>query len=140
MSRRAVDPSLNNINAALLTDAQIAGLGVAECSALIEQLDQQLVNSLQETDANFLRATRAVTDKILPAVEKYGESSREIWQSVKVNCMTESLCRELIEFGSSYGRPSSRQRLAFDWLNRAGKQTQKKQATKRRHRKRDIKT
>jgi len=91
--RRAVDPTLSSIDAALLTDAQIATLGVAECSAFIEQLDQDIVTSLQATDANFLRATRAITEKLLPAVEKYGEASREIWQSVKVSSSHDFACR-----------------------------------------------
>ena len=83
MANRRVDIS-NTIRADLLTDEQIATLGVAECSAFLMQLDQQLIVSLQATDAHFLRATRAVTDKILPSIEKYGEASREIWESAKV--------------------------------------------------------
>ena len=61
-------------NPRLLSDEEIARLGPRESAACCEEIDE-----------NFVAATRTVTDKLIPAVEGYGRSSKQIWDSVKVS-------------------------------------------------------
>ena len=82
-----------------MTADQIKQLGANECNVLCDHLDQQLVAVLQQIDANMLRATTAITEKILPAVEGYGQASAEIWQSVKVRCV---LSEQMQEFSAQF--------------------------------------
>ena len=80
MSRLYYDPQ----NPRLLSDEEIAQLSPREAAACCEQIDQNVVNVLQEIDESFGSATRTVTDRLIPAVEGYGRSSKKIWDSVKV--------------------------------------------------------
>ena len=68
----------------LLSDEELERLNALQVAALNEQLDQNIVNTLQRIDANFAASTQLITDGILPALENYGRSSKQIWDSVKV--------------------------------------------------------
>lgn len=68
----------------MLSDRELATLTPGECVEAREQLEQNIVSLLQETDENFVKCIRAVTDKIIPAIERHGRNSKEIWDSVKV--------------------------------------------------------
>lgn len=48
------------------------------------QLDQAITLTLQEIDANFARAHQTITNRILPAVKRYGVASAQTWQGAKV--------------------------------------------------------
>jgi len=67
----------------LLSEQEIAELTPAECDAACLQVDQILVNILQNIDADFGKSHRIITDKILPDLERYGESSKGIWEGLK---------------------------------------------------------
>ena len=84
-------------NPQLLTDEQIGRLSNREAAACCEQIDQNILSVLQEIDENFVSSTRTVTDKLIPAVEGYGRSSKLIWDSVKVGCKQNFLARTLCE-------------------------------------------
>ncbi|KKK12696.1 hypothetical protein AOCH_000365 [Aspergillus ochraceoroseus] len=49
----------------------------------LEKLEQSITLTLQEIDHNFSRAHRIVTTSILPVVEQYAESSRDVWEGAK---------------------------------------------------------
>lgn len=88
-SQQANATALQRISARDLTESQIRLSNASQCLQLTDQLDQELLSLMQELDGHFLRATRTVTDVLLPSVEKYGENSRDIWDAVKVcfsNC------------------------------------------------------
>lgn len=74
----------------LLSDDELRQLSPSECAAWCEQLDLGIVDTLQQIDADFAAATRTVAEGILPAVEEYGRSSKEIWDSVRVSWRTAS--------------------------------------------------
>lgn len=86
---RLYDPQ----NPRLLTPEEIARLSPAECAAACEELDQNILSTLLSIDANFAETTRIVTDVLIPIVERYGRSSKQIWDSVKVSaCLLALLC------------------------------------------------
>lgn len=68
----------------MLTREELARLSPAECAAACEELDQNILSTLQSIDSNFVETTRIVTDVLIPIIEKYGRSSKQIWDSVKV--------------------------------------------------------
>ncbi|GCB22711.1 DASH complex subunit ask1 [Aspergillus awamori] len=49
----------------------------------LEKLEQSITLTLQEIDHNFSQAHRIVTTNILPLVEQYAESSRDVWDGAK---------------------------------------------------------
>ncbi|PYI08715.1 DASH complex subunit ask1 [Aspergillus sclerotiicarbonarius CBS 121057] len=49
----------------------------------LEKLEQSITLTLQEIDHNFSQAHRIVTTSILPLVEQYAESSRDVWEGAK---------------------------------------------------------
>ncbi|PLB36454.1 DASH complex subunit ASK1 [Aspergillus candidus] len=49
----------------------------------LEKLEQSITLTLQEIDHNFSQAHRIVTTSILPVVEQYAESSRDVWEGAK---------------------------------------------------------
>ena len=71
-------------NPRMLSDDEIARLTPAECLAASTQIDANLVGVLQEIDASLSEANQIINQRILPAVQKYGENSQQIWESVKV--------------------------------------------------------
>lgn len=71
-------------NPRLLSEDEIARLSPGQLASLNEQLDQNILHTLQRIDANFAGCTRTITDGILPALEGYGRSSKQVWDSVKV--------------------------------------------------------
>jgi hypothetical protein len=70
-----------------LTDEEIATLGPGEVHAACDQIDQHISTVLQQIDENFAQANLVLNQRILPAVQKYGENSQQIWESVKVSLM-----------------------------------------------------
>ena len=72
-------------NPRMLTREEIARLNPVECAAACEELDQNILSTLQSIDADFADTTRIVTDVLIPIVEKYGSSSKQVWDSVKVS-------------------------------------------------------
>lgn len=83
-STTAATAALQRISARDLTESQIRLLNASQCLQFTDQLDQELLSLMQSLDGHFLRATRTVTDVLLPSIEKYGENSRDIWDAVKV--------------------------------------------------------
>lgn len=81
---RLYDPT----NPRFLSREEIARLSPADCAAACEELDQNILSTLHSIDSNFVETTRVITDVLIPSVERYGESSREIWDSVKVRFRT----------------------------------------------------
>lgn len=77
---RLYDPQ----NPRFLSREEVARLNPAACAAACEELDQNILSTLQNIDANFVETTRIVTDVILPTAERYGRSSKQIWDSIKV--------------------------------------------------------
>lgn len=71
-------------NPRMYTREEIARLSPAAVAAASEELDQNILSTLQSIDANFVETTRIVTDVLIPITEKYGRSSKQIWDSVKV--------------------------------------------------------
>lgn len=67
-----------------MTDEELSQLNPQQCIAACEQIDQNIVALLQRIDEKFVSATRTVTDRLIPAVEDYGRSSKQTWDSVKV--------------------------------------------------------
>ncbi|PYI21504.1 hypothetical protein BO86DRAFT_421722 [Aspergillus japonicus CBS 114.51] len=49
----------------------------------LEKLEQSITLTLQEIDHNFSQAHRIVTTSILPLIEQYSESSRDVWEGAK---------------------------------------------------------
>ncbi|PWY77446.1 DASH complex subunit ask1 [Aspergillus heteromorphus CBS 117.55] len=49
----------------------------------LEKLEQSITLTLQEIDHNFSQAHRIVTTSILPVVEQYADSSRDVWQGAQ---------------------------------------------------------
>ena len=70
-------------NPRMLTDDEIASLSAADVQAACDQLDQNTVGVLQQIDENFAKANLVLNQRILPAVQRYGENSLQIWESVK---------------------------------------------------------
>ncbi|KAK9900747.1 hypothetical protein P389DRAFT_16939 [Cystobasidium minutum MCA 4210] len=68
----------------MLTREEVARLNPVECAAACEELDQNILSTLQSIDANFAETTRIVTDVLIPIVEKYGSSSKHVWDSIKL--------------------------------------------------------
>lgn len=89
MSRLYYDPNQPR----MLTPEEIATLNPTECAALCQQVDQNILDTLQKIDDNFVGATRTVTDRLIPAVEGYGRSSKVVWDSVKVGRLGSGVSR-----------------------------------------------
>lgn len=53
-------------------------------SEQLMQLDQAITLTLQEIDANFARSHQTITNRILPAVRRYGVASMTTWEGAKV--------------------------------------------------------
>ncbi|OJK04830.1 hypothetical protein ASPACDRAFT_1884461 [Aspergillus aculeatus ATCC 16872] len=49
----------------------------------LEKLEQSITLTLQEIDHNFSQAHRIVTTSVLPLIEQYSESSRDVWEGAK---------------------------------------------------------
>lgn len=54
-------------------------------SEQLMQLDQAITLTLQEIDANFARSHQSITNRILPAVRRYGVASMTTWEGAKVS-------------------------------------------------------
>ncbi|KAI5481572.1 DASH complex subunit ASK1 [Pseudohyphozyma bogoriensis] len=70
-------------NPRMLTEEEIHRLTPQDCQAACDQIDQNLVGVLQEIDECLSQADLIVNLRLLPAVQKYGENSQQIWESVK---------------------------------------------------------
>ena len=68
----------------MLTEYEISQMSSADVQAACDQIDQNMVGVLSKMDEEFSKANQILFERILPAVAKYGESSQEIWESVKV--------------------------------------------------------
>lgn len=68
----------------MLSDDEMARMTAGDINAACDQVDQHIVSTLQNIDRNLSNANRTVIEKVLPKVTQYGESSKSIWDSVKV--------------------------------------------------------
>lgn len=53
--------------------------------AATSQIDQILIVKLQAIDSYFAQCTQIVSDHILAKVQKHGENSQAIYESIKVS-------------------------------------------------------
>ncbi|OLL22546.1 DASH complex subunit ask1 [Neolecta irregularis DAH-3] len=56
---------------------------MSQLTTELETLEQSITLTLQEIDHNFSKCHQIITSCILPLVEKYSDSSKEIWSSSK---------------------------------------------------------
>lgn len=68
-----------------LTEADIHSIPPSEIQATCDQLDQGTIVILQQIDENFAKANQVLNERILPGVQRHGENSQQIWESVKVS-------------------------------------------------------
>jgi len=135
MSGTRVYYDLNNLRS--LSDDELRQLSPRECAAASEQADQNIVRILQDIDAHFAAATRTVTDRLIPAVEAYGGSSKRSWDRVKVGQGSQpcffgghEMHLRLPSHAHSYGSTSSKQLLVCDFTKILHCQTRRKDAQK----------
>ena len=69
----------------MLSEYEISQMSSADVQAACDQIDQNMVGVLSKMDEEFSKANQILFERILPAVSKFGESSQEIWESVKVS-------------------------------------------------------
>ncbi|KAL8279055.1 hypothetical protein RQP46_008513 [Phenoliferia psychrophenolica] len=70
-------------NPRMLSEEEIMRMTPAECIAAGSQIDANLVGVLQEIDESLSESNEIINQRILPAVQQYGENSQKIWESVK---------------------------------------------------------
>jgi len=56
---------------------------MSQLTTELERLEQSITLILQEIDHNFSKCHQIITTNILPRIEKYNDSSKEIWASSK---------------------------------------------------------
>lgn len=70
----------------MLSQSEISQLNPSQIQAGCDQIDQSIVRVLQKIDEDFAKSVQILNERILPAVQVYGENSQQIWESVKVRC------------------------------------------------------
>ncbi|KAF9582119.1 DASH complex subunit ask1 [Lunasporangiospora selenospora] len=64
--------------------SSIASLSTANVLDEIERLEQSITRALQEIDQSFSDCHSIVSSKILPQIDRYAESSREVWEHARL--------------------------------------------------------